>query len=197
MKRFLTVCILCAMPIFSHAAEYVIDTKGAHAFIQFRVKHLGFSWLYGRFNDFEGQFVFDQNKPEKNRIEVQIDTASVDSNHTVRDKYLRGKDFLNVKAFPKASFVSTAYEKQGDAAALLKGDLTLHGQTHPVTIDIEHIGGGKDPWGGYREGFEGRTTIKPEVWGIPMIDKLGAASAEVELILTVEGVRKKKKKHKK
>ena len=184
--------ILCLawMPLAS-ADEYVIDTEGAHAFIQFRVKHLGYSWLYGRFNDFEGTFTFDEKKPEKNAISVEIDMASLDSNHALRDKHLRSDDFLDVEKYPTAKFVSKSYTKTGDNTADLSGDLTLHGVTKPVTIKVEHIGGGKDPWGGYRNGFEGRATIKPDEWKIPMMAKLGPASAEVELFLSVEGVRKK------
>lgn len=173
------------------AAEYAVDKKGAHAFVQFRVKHLGYSWLYGRFNDFDGNFTFDEKDPSKNKISVTVNTESLDSNHAERDKHLRSDDFLNTKKFPTATFVSTGYKPTGDKTADLTGDLTLHGVTKPITIAVEHIGAGKDPWGGERAGFEGRATIKPADFGIPMVDKLGPASEEVELFLTVEGVKKK------
>lgn len=173
------------------AADYVIDTEGAHAFIQFRVKHLGYSWLYGRFNDFSGEFTYDKKNPEKNSISITLDTASVDTNHAERDKHIRSDDFLNVKKFPQAKFVSTGYKPTGDHKAQVTGNLTLHGVTKPITVDVTHMGGGEDPWGGYRDGFEGRVTIKPEEFGIAMAEKLGPASAEVEMMLSVEGVRKK------
>lgn len=173
------------------AAEYAVDKKGAHAFVQFRVKHLGYSWLYGRFNDFDGAFTFDEKDPSKNKISVTVNTESLDSNHAERDKHLRSDDFLNTKKFPTATFVSTGYKPTGDKTADLTGDLTLHGVTKPITISVEHIGAGKDPWGGERAGFEGRATIKPADFGIPMVEKLGPASEEVELFLTVEGVKKK------
>ena len=89
------------------AAEYVIDTEGAHAFIQFRIKHLGYSWLLGRFNEFEGRFSYNEDKPEAASVEVTISTASSDSNHAERDKHLRGTDFLVVERYPQARFVST------------------------------------------------------------------------------------------
>lgn len=171
------------------AADYVVDTEGAHAFIQFRVKHLGYSWLYGRFNDFSGTFTFDEKDPSKNKIAMEVDVTSLDSNHARRDKHLRSDDFLNAKKFPKAEFTSTEYKKTGDDTAELTGDLTLHGVTKPITVEVEHIGGGKDPWGGYRNGFEGRATIKPADWGIKMVDKLGPEAEEVELFLSIEGVR--------
>jgi polyisoprenoid-binding protein YceI len=173
----------------AQAAEYVIDTKGTHAFIQFRVKHLGYSWLYGRFNEFEGSFSYDDAKPDASKISVDIKAASLDSNHAERDKHLRSKDFLDTDAFPTAKFVSTSYKTTGAKTASLSGDLTLHGVTKPIVIAVESIGSGSDPWGGFRAGFEGKTTIKGADFGIEMEKKLGPAAGEIELILSVEGLR--------
>ncbi|MCQ3828962.1 YceI family protein [Microbulbifer elongatus] len=169
------------------AAEYQFDTKGAHAFIQFRIKHLGYSWLYGRFDKFDGSFTYDEAKPEDSSVQVTVDTTSLNSNHAERDKHLRGDDFLNVAKYPTATFKSTSFEPKGDGKALLKGDLTLHGVTKPITIDVEEIGGGKDPWGGYRQGFSGKTEFKLKDFGIDY--DLGPASQTVEMILDVEGIR--------
>jgi polyisoprenoid-binding protein YceI len=174
----------------AQADDFVIDTEGAHAFIQFRIKHLGFSWLYGRFNDFSGEFTFDENNPANNKIRVDIDVASIDSMHAERDKHLRGEKFLNTEAFPKAQFVSTAYKPTAPQKAELQGNLTLHGVTKPISIEVERIGGGNDPWGGYRQGFEGRITIKPADFGMDLVKALGPSAAEVELFLSVEGIRK-------
>lgn len=192
MNKILQGVIGLSMMAGAHmasAADYVVDTEGAHAFIQFRVKHLGFSWLYGRFNDFSGTFTFDEKDPSKNKISMEVDVTSLDSNHARRDKHLRSDDFLDAKKYPKAEFTSTEYKKTGDDTAELTGDLTLHGVTKPITVEVEHIGDGKDPWGGYRTGFEGRATIKPADWGIKMVDKLGPEAEEVELMLSIEGVR--------
>ncbi len=171
------------------AADYVIDTKGSHAFVQFRVKHLGYSWLYGRFNEFSGNFNYDEGDAAASQVSVEIDTTSLDSNHAERDKHLRSSDFLDTDQFPTATFESTSYTPTGDNTADLTGNLTLHGVTKEVTISVEHIGGGDDPWGGYRQGFEGRTTIEPGDFGIDMVGQLGPAAATVELMLTAEGVR--------
>ncbi|MEG3620213.1 YceI family protein [Magnetovibrio sp. PR-2] len=170
------------------AADYVIDTKGAHAFVQFRVKHLGYSWLYGRFNTFSGEFSYDADKPEASAISVTIDTTSVDSNHAERDKHLRSGDFLNVSEFPQAKFVSTGVKMNADGTAQLMGDFTLHGVTKPIAIDVNKLGEGKDPWGGYRAGFQGSTTITMADYG--MTFNLGPASTQAEIILSVEGVKK-------
>ncbi|SMF40082.1 Polyisoprenoid-binding protein YceI [Alteromonadaceae bacterium Bs31] len=171
------------------ADKYLIDTKGAHAFVQFRVKHLGFSWLYGRFNTFDGEFSYDPKKPEESTISVNVDVTSLDTNHAERDVHLAAPKYLDSKKHSTASFKSTAYKKTGDKTGELTGDLTLFGVTKPITIDVEHIGGGPDMWGGYRQGFEGKATITPKDWGLDMAAKLGPAAAQVELMLSVEGIR--------
>jgi len=171
------------------AEDYVIDTKGSHAFVQFRVKHLGFSWLYGRFNDFTGAFSYDPEKPEKSAVNVVVDMTSLDTNHAERDSHLAAPKYLNFDKYKTATFKSTSYKKTGDNTGELTGELTLFGKTKPITIAVEHIGGGKDPWGSYRQGFEGRATIMPKDWGLDMAAKLGPAAAEVELMLSVEGIR--------
>jgi polyisoprenoid-binding protein YceI len=183
----IALSLAIAIPSLVSAADYVIDTKGAHAFIQFRIKHLGYSWLSGRFNDFGGTFSYDEAKPNASKVEVDIKAASIDSNHAERDKHLRGKDFLNVDKFPEARFVSTSYKDNGDNTATLSGKLTLHGVTRPIDIAITQIGHGPDPWGGYRRGFEGTTTLKLADYNIDY--DLGPASREVELTLSVEGIR--------
>lgn len=176
-------------PVSAQAApeRYVIDTEGAHAFIQFRVKHLGYSWLYGRFNDFGGTFTYDPEDPSNSAIEVEIEMASLDSNHAERDKHLRGSDFLDVSKYPKATFKSTSYKETGFDKSVLEGELTLKGITKPITIEVDRIGNGPDPWGGYRRGFEGRTEFALKDFGIDY--NLGPASRKVEMILTVEGIR--------
>jgi len=169
------------------AAEYQIDTKGAHAAINFKIKHLGYSWLAGRFNHFSGDFSYDAAKPENSNIRVLIDTKSIDSNHAERDKHLRGDDFLNVSQYPEAKFVSRSFEVQDKEHAIVKGDFTLHGVTKLISFPVEKVGEGKDPWGGYRAGFVGTTQLKLSDYGITY--NLGPASTHVELELMIEGIR--------
>lgn len=183
-----TLATALLLPGLATAVEkYVIDTEGAHAFVQFRVKHLGYSWLYGRFNEFSGTFTYDEDDPSSSRVEVLIKTASIDSNHAERDKHLRNEDFLDVKTYPEARFKSTSYKETGINKAVLTGDLTLRGITRPITIQVQKIGNGPDPWGGYRRGFEGTTTIALRDFGIDF--NLGPAARDVELTLSVEGIR--------
>lgn len=175
-----------AWPTVAPAADYTIDTKGAHASINFRIQHLGFSWLTGRFDRFSGTYSYDEKAPEASKVSVEIDTTSVNSNHAERDKHLRNTDFLDVEKFPKATFVSKKVEPAGDGKAKIIGDLTLRGVTKEITLDAEYIGGGPDPWGGNRTGFIGKTNLVLADYGITF--NLGPASKAVELTLNVEGV---------
>lgn len=170
-----------------NAADYVIDTKGAHASINFKVQHLGYSWLTGRFDKFNGNFSYDAANIGASKIEVNIDTSSINSNHGERDKHLKSDDFLDVSAFANAKFVSDSVTDQGDGKLAINGTLTLHGVSKKITIDAQKVGEGKDPWGGYRVGFSGTTNIALTDFAIKM--NLGPASNNVELKLHIEGIK--------
>jgi len=169
------------------SGTYHFDTQGAHQFITFRIAHLGYSWLYGRFNDFDGQFVFDAEHPENSSVTVTIDPSSVDTNHAERDKHIRSKDFLAVDEFPEATFKSKRVILDDDGEADIIGDLTLRGVTREITLEAEMIDHGPDPWGGYRMGFEAETELRLKDFGIPM--DLGDASRTVDVVISVEGIR--------
>ena len=170
------------------AADYAIDKQGQHAFVNFKISHLGYSWLYGTFKDFDGSFSFDAAKPQDSKVNVTLNTTSVDTNHAERDKHIRSGDFLNVSKHPTATFASTSVKSTGEGTADITGDLTLNGVTKRVVFAAWFIGEGKDPWGGYRAGFEGSTKLKLKDFDIQK--DLGPASQDVELIISVEGVRK-------
>lgn len=166
------------------AADYVLDTKGAHAFINFKANHLGYSWLTGRFNKFEGKFSYDAKNIAATKITVDIDTTSIDSNHAERDKHLRSGDFLAVEEFPAAKFVSTKVTDKGEGKIEVVGDFTLHGVTKSITIDAMTIGEGKDPWGGYRAGFSGTTIINAADY-----DFKASWVGDIQLELLIEGIK--------
>lgn len=189
LKKTLTALALGSALLAGQAmaADYVIDKQGQHAFVNFKISHLGYSWLWGTFKDFDGTFSFDAAKPEASKVSVTLKTASLDSNHAERDKHLRGEDFLNVAKHPTATFESTSVKSTGEGTADITGDLTLNGVTKPVVIAAKFLGEGDDPWGGYRAGFEGSTTLKLKDFDIKM--DLGPASQTVDLIISVEGVR--------
>lgn len=195
MKRKLTLAFtgmllaMTTMMTAQAAEEYAIDTKGQHAFIQFKIKHLGYSWLLGRFDSFDGHFIYDAEHPANNKVNVTINVASIDTNHAERDKHLRSEHFFDVANYPQASFVSTGYQDKGNGKGVLTGKLTLHGVTKQVAIDVDQIGGGPDPWGGFRRGFEGRTTLHLSDYNFAKAKMLGPVAENVELYLSIEGVR--------
>ncbi len=193
MKRlWWSLCVLPALLVMTPAQaveHYVIDTAKHHAFIQFRIQHLGFSWLLGRFNEFAGTFDYDDSNPAANKVALTIDMASIDTNHAERDKHLRGEDFFDVEKFPEASFESTRYTDLGNGRGRLEGRLRLHGTSKTITIDVEQVGAGKDPWGGFRRGFEGRTTLHLSDYNLAKAAMLGPAAENVELFLSIEGIR--------
>ncbi|VVO05298.1 YceI family protein [Pseudomonas fluorescens] len=173
------------------AADYVVDKEGQHAFVDFKISHLGYSYITGTFKDIDGKFSFDAAKPEDSKIEFNVNTASVFTNHAERDKHIASKDFLNGS---KAKFVSTSVKSTGKNAAGkdtadVTGDLTILGVTKPVVVKATFLGEGKDPWGGYRAGFEGTTSIKRSDFGKQK--DLGPASDAVELYVSFEGVKAK------
>ncbi|WP_263261335.1 YceI family protein [Pseudomonas sp. RIT-PI-S] len=177
------------------AADYTLDKEGQHAFVNFKISHLGYSFITGTFKDFDGKFSFDAAKPEDTKIEVTLKTASVFTNQAERDKHISSADFLDVAKYPEATFKSTSVKPTGKNAngkdtADVTGDLTLHGVTKPVVIKATFLGEGKDPWGGYRAGFEGSTSINRKDFAPKSMD-LGPQSDTVELYFVFEGVRAK------
>lgn len=187
LNPLLALVMALAFTLPAAADDYVIDTDNAHASIQFRIQHLGYSWLYGRFNTFNGNFNYDEKKPGEAKVAVAIDVASIDTNHAERDKHLRSPDFFDVKEYPLAKFVSTGYKPLGKDKGQLTGQLTLRGVTKAVTIEVSQVGAGADPWGGYRRGFYGTTTLTLADFGIPY--NLGPAAREAQLMLSIEGIR--------
>lgn len=169
------------------ADRYIIDIEGQHAFIDWRISHLGFSWLHGRFNDFDGHFTYDPDDLAASEVYVEIDMASIDSNHVERDEHLRDADFFDVAQYPQAVFQSTGVEPLDNDRFTLIGDMTIKGITHEIEIDATKVGAGEDPWGSYRAGFFGTTEIKLKDFGIDY--DLGPAATTATVILSVEGIR--------
>lgn len=186
MKRFKTLALsILATGVIStqvYAEDFVIDNKGSHASVQFKASHLGYSYVVGRFNEFEGTFSYDESDPSAASVNVTVDATSVDSNHAERDKHLKSGDFLEVDTYPTITFNSTDVSESGDSVSIT-GDLQLHGVTKSVTLDGTHVGYGDDPWGGYRRGLEATTTLAAADFGLP--DWVG----DLQISLIVEGIR--------
>lgn len=170
----------------SAADAYEIDA--AHSTVLFRAKHLDVSYTYGRFNDFSGAVTFDAAKPENSKVEVEIKTESVDTANEKRDAHMRSPDFFDAKQFPTCNFRSTSVKKGKDGHLAVTGDFTLHGVTKPVTLDVEPVGSGKDPWGGERAGFHGTCTLKRSEFGMNFMPE--ALGEDVLITVSIEGVKK-------
>jgi len=137
----------------------------AHSSIEFRIKHMMISTVRGRFGEFEGTIEAAPDYHDS-RVSGTIKTASIDTNAPDRDAHLRSADFFDVENHPEMTFHSTQIEhvKQGDYR--LTGDLTIHGETMPVTLDVTVHGVERDPWGQDRVGLEVRGTLNRSEFGL-------------------------------
>ncbi len=173
----------------SYADHYIIDTEGMHASIEFKVSHLGISFMKGQFRQFTGDFHYDPANQAASKVKVKIDATSLDTNHAERNIHLKGADFFDVKKHKEAGFVSTGYTVVDAENGVMHGNFTLRGITHPLDIKVTHTGGGQDPWGGYRQGFEGHATLSLKDYKMKGAGKLGPASDKVEVTLYIEGIK--------
>ena len=165
------------------AEDYVIDTENAHAFVQFKASHLGYSYVIGRFNNWQGTFSYDENAPESAAVSVTIDAASLDSNHSGRDDELRSANFFDVNTYPSITFNRTGFQEAEDGSIIVTGDLELRGVQKSVQLKGQHVGHGEDPWGGYRRGLEATVSLKSSEFGFP------SWVGKVDVTVTLEGIR--------
>jgi len=183
------IFVLGLLIIFSSVAysaeTYKLDP--VHTSIIFRVKHLGTAFAYGRINGPSGSFVFDESAPSKSTIEIQAEAKNVDTAVEKRDNHLRSPDFFNAGEHPLVSFKSKSVKKLSENTYEVSGDFTLLGKTRPITVEVQATGGGKDPWGNFRRGFETSFSIKRSDYGMGFM--IGGVSDEVNLTVSVEGIR--------
>ena len=155
----------------AQADNYKVDP--VHSTIVFRIKHVNVSWFYGRFNGPEGTVVDDAADPTKTSFDVQVKVANVDTGVQKRDDHLKSPDFFSAKEFPTIAFKSTSVKKAGDKLEVT-GDMTIHGQTKPITVTMERVGAADTKMMGYRVGYAGEFTIKRSDFGMSkMLDALG------------------------
>jgi polyisoprenoid-binding protein YceI len=146
---------------------YVVGTWAidpVHSHLSFSVRHLMVSKVRGRFDSFEGQIVTAEN-PLESSATITIDLASINTGNEQRDDDLRSTTFLDIKNHPTMTFRSTGIRPGGDHY-LADGELSLHGVTRPVTLEVEVNGFGPDPWGNTRAGFSAKTEISRKDFGI-------------------------------
>jgi polyisoprenoid-binding protein YceI len=138
----------------------------AHTHVEFAVRHMMITTVKGRFGIVQGTVRIDEDHHSRSEVEITIDADSIDTREAQRDAHLKSADFFDVEKYPKLTFKSTRVSDVKGDDFKLHGDLTIHGVTHPVTLDVTAEGRGKDPWGAERAGFTARTQIKRSDYGL-------------------------------
>ncbi|MFU8807290.1 MAG: YceI family protein, partial [Bradymonadaceae bacterium] len=141
------------------------DIDPVHSTINFKVRHMMFSKVNGRFKAWDGHFEFDPENPQDAHVKVEIDASSIDTGVEDRDNHLRSGDFFNAEEHPRLVFESRSFEHAGESLFRIHGDLKIRNESNPVTIDVHYHGQGKDPWGNTRVGFSGTTELNRKDFG--------------------------------
>jgi polyisoprenoid-binding protein YceI len=143
--------------------DYTLDPT--HTRLGFSTRHAMVTTVRGQFKEFTGEAVVVTADPAASKVEVTIQTASIDTGVADRDAHLRSADFFDAETYPEITFVSTQVERDGDDWAIT-GDLTIKDVTKPITLDFESTGSAKDPFGNLRIGFEGKAVLNRKDWGL-------------------------------
>ena len=163
------------------AGQYELDET--HAALIFRINHLGFSEFVGRFNVFGASLDFDEADPGSAKIDSVIDMTSLDVANDDFAATLMGPQWFDAAAYPQARFTSTAITITGETTGTMTGDLTLHGVTQPVTLDVVFNGGARDRLRGnaYIAGFSAHGTISRAAFGVARFSGVITDDVEIEI----------------
>lgn len=158
-----------------------------HSSIGFRIKHLNVAYFYGRFNDVEGTFAFDEAEPARSVVDLHVKVESIDTHNGLRDADLKSAQFFDAGKFKEIAFRGTRTTRIDPQRFKVEGELTLHGVTRPLTVTLKRTGSGPGMRNEYRSGFETVFEVKRSEFGMTaMPDKLGD---EVRLTVSIEGIR--------
>jgi polyisoprenoid-binding protein YceI len=196
MKRIIVsifTLITFALPTLALASTWNIDPD--HSNIGFKIKHLMVTNVNGNFNKFNGVVEIDDKDITKSTVQVTIDTNSINTNVQKRDEHLRSADFFDVAKYPTMTFVSKKVAKTGTDKLKVTGDLTLHGVTKEVVLDVEGpTVESKDPWGNIRKGATATTKINRKDFGLLWNAALETGGVlvgdDVNIILEIEMIKK-------
>lgn len=168
MKRIINVIaavVILAIPIFASAASWSIDPD--HSSVGFKVRHMMVSNVKGDFGKFNGVVEIDDKDLTKSKVEVVIDTTSINTGVAKRDDHLKSADFFDVANYPTMTFVSSKVKKAGNGTLKVYGKLSLHGVTRDVVLDVEGpTREYKDPWGNVKRGATATTRINRKDFGL-------------------------------
>ncbi len=200
MKKFfvsLTAAIFAlALPLLASASTWNIDPE--HSNVGFKIKHLMVSNVKGNFDKHSGTVELNEKDITKSKVDVSIETASINTNVQKRDDHLKSADFFDVAKYPTMTFVSKKVAKAGKDKLKVTGDLTLHGVTKEVVLNVEGPSKeSKDPWGNIRKGASATATINRKDFGLnwnKAIETGGVlVGEEVNILLEIEMVKAKDK----
>lgn len=189
----LSTIIALALPTFAFATTWTIDPD--HSNVGFKVKHLMVSNVKGEFEKYTGIVEINDTDITKSKVQVSIDTNSINTNVQKRDEHLRSADFFNVAKYPAMTFVSKKVAKAGKDKLKVTGDLTLHGITRQVVLDVEGpTRESKDPWGNIRKGATATTKINRKDFGLVWNAALETGGVmvgdEITITLEIEMIKK-------
>jgi polyisoprenoid-binding protein YceI len=171
--------------------KYELDP--VHTRIGFTARHLMINNVSGRFTDFTGNILYDEQDVTKSSVAVKIQTASVSTENKMRDDDLRSANFFDIAKYPEITFQSSRIEKQGDGYTCV-GTLTMHGVSKEITIPFTILGKVKDPWGNTRVGLEAELKVDRRDWGLTYSKTLDSGGLvvgnDIKIDLNVEAVKK-------
>ena len=175
----------------SHAVAapeaYKIDEN--HSFANWSVRHVA-SKTSGTFSDITGKILIDRDNLANSSVVAKINMLSVNSSHAKRDKHIKEADYLDTEKFSEMTFVSKKIEEKSNTEGVMMGVLTMHGVSKEMTFPFKVLGFGTDPWGGYRTGFEAKTSLKASDFGFGWGLKPNASVGDdIEITLLIEGVK--------
>ncbi|WP_435006558.1 YceI family protein [Tundrisphaera lichenicola] len=180
----LSLAVSLSLVVSDVGADDAFHIDAVHSSVLFRIKHMNVSYAYGRFNKISGKFSINETDPGKSFLELDIDVETIDTANEARDRHLKGPDFFNAKQFPSISFRSKSVRKVSTGYTV-SGDLTLHGVTKPVDLDLTVVGTGKGMKGETISGLEGSLNLKRSDFGMTYM--VGPIGDEVRVSASVEG----------
>ncbi len=188
MSRTLSALAIALVLILSAAAQDTWQLDPPHSSAQFSVRHLGVSTVRGAFTKVSGTVVYDANNLGKSSIQTTIEAASVDTRVEMRDNDLRSPNFLDVQKYPTITFVSKKIEAAAAGKLKVTGDLTIHGVTKKVVLDVDGpTAPMKDPWGNQRMGASATTKINRMDFGVAGAP--GIVGDEITITLDIEMIK--------
>lgn len=180
--------LFATAPALAEPREFKIHED--HFSVGFLVGHIGFKYQLGMFLNASGQFVWDETTNELHSGAVIVQADSVFTNHDRRDRHVRSGDFLNARRHPEIRFEASSWEPADADSGVLRGELTLIGQTHPVALDVTINRRAYYPFGHeqYTVGMSMRTTIQRSQWGMTYALEDDLVGDDVQLILEFEAI---------